>query len=392
MAQLDVRGRIQYAPGPWGLALPAAGVNISLTDKDVGSADDTIWTGVTNSNGEFSGRTSDWRDTKTITVSGPTGTYQQNVADASDVMSLQAKVKQRVDSLSYEMLAPFIPAPPGMPQPPIVLNWGPPGRAKVTVNGFRAISPNQFAALLQSTFGSGNASPGARHEICVTGEEAGAVWRFLQSVEPEMRAIGNQIDQLLTKGLSAVPVQSSQQSTMLRDTLVAGAQQKAVLKSKMVSALPSGGAADGWEAVRQRLLDFTRGLEAKAREVPGCAQASGVLSIIVAIVLIVIAVVVATFTFGLSGPLLMVSAVAAVGSAATMLIQRMPSLLAAVGLNSAAADMQQFLNQSTWLGSMMTVVFVICALVILAAASPAAGWKWVVSQMNNAGVRFVFAG
>ena len=86
-------------------------------------------------------------------------------------------------------------------------------------------------------------------------------------------------------------------------------------------------------------------------------------------------------------------------------VQSIPALLSVIGsllgsmglagangqFQNASADMQTFMDQGTWLGSFIMIVYVVCAIIMLTAAAPAAGWDWVASQINNGAIRFGFA-
>lgn len=429
MGQVDVRGKILYMPGLWGAAVPANGVSISMIDRDAGNSNDTIWTGRTDANGMFSGRTNDWRDSRMVTV----GTVQQRVYDATDVMALEAQVTEQVENSRYQLTVPFVPAPLGLPQPPIVLNWGPPGRARIMINGTRVTKLHQFASILTAILGAGSgAGAGSHVEIVVAGEQAPVAWAMVQSLEPEIRRIGDRIRELTrasrpagnpgpqvrnTPALAENHFDAAIRSALagqarevalrhdLAETLRRAQREKADARGKFVAA-----AGDSWESIRQSILALAAKLEPAARQAAqqkatNCEATFGILQVVAMIIVAIVVAITATLTAGVAGPLLLAAVVAAIVMAVASIVQNMPALLAAIGsflgslgftaasgeLQNASADVQSFLDQNTWLGSLITIVCVICSLMMLTAAAPAAGWDWVASQINNGAIRFGFA-
>lgn len=412
MGQVDVRGKVLYMPGLWGAAVPANGVSISMIDREADGSNDTIWTGRTDANGNFSGRTDDWRDSRMVTV----GALQQRVYDATDVMALEAQVTEQVENSRYQLTVPFVPAPLGLPQPPIVLNWGPPGRTRIMINGTRVTTLNQFGSMLTAIFGAGSgAGAGSQVEIVVAGEQAPVAWAMVQSLEPEIRRIGDRIRELTRSSRPAGNL-----GPHVPNSQVQAQNRPAVVTSQLPSpsrgsfagaggAPPTPAAGDSWEAIRQSILALANKLEPTARQMaqnaPNCVATLGILQAVAMIIVAIVAAIATTLTAGLAGPLLVAAVVAAVVMAVASIVQSMPALVAALGsilgslgfgaaggqLQNASADLQSFLDQNTWLGSLITIVCVVCALIMLTAAAPATGWDWVASQINNGAIRFGFA-
>lgn len=408
MAGIDVRGTVLYAPGPWGLARPAAGVTITLVDVDVGNSNDTIWTGTTGSMGRFSGTTGEWRDQVTATAKTPLGSVSVTSDDPTDVLALQATLTQRYGGRQYSVTVPYVPAPPGLPQPPLVLTWGPPGIGKVMVDGVPVPSLTQFAAFLEAAFESGIAIAGAgvQHEVRVFGEELGAIREVVAALEPALRDIESALlalkrrEQQAAGGLRTTKFQPGLQQAVgaaagayaaTRASLAAGAASRPNLA-------PGPAGTDPWEAIRQQVLNFVRSIDpasqAKARQCDN-AKAKMTIWVISFVVVAIVVSVVASMVAGLAGAALLVAAVAACVAAVISIVANLPVLLAALGLTGAAADLTQALYANTWIGSILLVVTVVCCVLIILATAPAAGWTWVVEQITGsdgvAGLRFGFA-
>ncbi len=72
MSKLQLNGKVLYMPGTWGVALPAQNVHVYIVDIDQpGKGDDRIWSGTTDSSGCFQGTSSEWQDSITTTITGP---------------------------------------------------------------------------------------------------------------------------------------------------------------------------------------------------------------------------------------------------------------------------------------------------------------------------------
>lgn len=119
MGQLNIVGRVQYMPGPWGVDVAAAGAQVEVFDLDV-DGEDRIWTGSAGADGRFSGVSSDWQDRIRVKVFDPTrGKFvEKNLPDPSDLLLLRLRV--RIDGREH-VVTPFLNAAPV----PVVLPWGP---------------------------------------------------------------------------------------------------------------------------------------------------------------------------------------------------------------------------------------------------------------------------
>lgn len=153
MAQLRLKGIAQYAPGLWGAAVPASGVSIDIIDLDANSAsNDTIWTGVTGGDGIFAGISREWQDTVTIGF----GANQRQVADATDMLALSARVTENFAGGRREITLPFRFIQDDFLSPPLVLPWEPPNAMKGKVNGIPCWTLNEFAEKAKAAIQSGN--------------------------------------------------------------------------------------------------------------------------------------------------------------------------------------------------------------------------------------------
>ena len=147
MATLQLKGKVLHMPGSWGQAVPVSGASIKVIDIDKpgqGSSDDVIWTGTTDSNGNFQGQSSEWQDRKKITIPGYfKGTppkwippHDEWVPDLTDIISLKAEITHGTHQVSL----PLMYINDGTPSPPLVVPWGPTNlvtkekRALVVVN------------------------------------------------------------------------------------------------------------------------------------------------------------------------------------------------------------------------------------------------------------------
>lgn len=123
MGQLQIRGKVVHQSGPWGQDLPCTDCTVIIIDKDApGKKDDVIWTGKTDSNGEFGGLTADWQDKLELTI----GDKTVKIADPGDALLLRARI---VDEKSQaEVVLPFAYAGEEKVSPNLVVPWGPAAR------------------------------------------------------------------------------------------------------------------------------------------------------------------------------------------------------------------------------------------------------------------------
>ena len=120
MGQLQIRGKVVHQPGPWGPAAPCTNCTITIIDKDApGKKDDVIWTGKTDSNGEFGGLTADWHDKLELTV----GDKTIMVADPGDSLLLRAHIVD--DGGQGKVILPFTFVGDDKMSPALVVPWGP---------------------------------------------------------------------------------------------------------------------------------------------------------------------------------------------------------------------------------------------------------------------------
>ncbi len=415
MAQLNIRGQVQYAPGPWGIARPAGGVALVIVDEDVGNASDTIWSGSTNAQGQYAGTTRDWRDTRSVTVSTPAGQRTTQVADATDLMLLKATASQRIGPRTHSITVPFVPAPPGLPQGPIVLGWGPPGQALVRVNGVAANTLSQIAQLIQNVFAVGTtvAMNGARREIMVVGELPDEMITAVIDLESELRAIEAQILPMASQDILRLKAQKAQAQTGMRASFGGVVAAGAAVGRSLKPGPPAG--LDPWGGVRQRIQALPSLLAQRLRQRMGPRDLAtgGRVGVLCEEVLrrlghAMDASFMASFTVAMAGANLVGTGLdqqavgarlmAAVGSALVAcmvaVIQGTPALLAltaslagqvglagaSAGLADASTQTSEFLDQS-WVAAVLAVILVVCAVVMAAAVAPADGWSWFVEQV-----------
>ncbi|MBI5258805.1 MAG: hypothetical protein HY855_20030 [Burkholderiales bacterium] len=201
MSKIQIAGQVQHMPGPWGLALPAAGVQVEVIDVDQGGGDDLIWRGRTGADGRFAGTSSEWQDTTRVNVwvvSGfpPRGQWvSKTVPDPGDLLRLKLRVQAQ--GRTHEVF-PFANAAPL----PVLLPWGPAfvpkaARALLVVNNTVEMGAPKYRALYQFLETSGDA---VAHSLCgphyqsVRSLNAGAatVQGFLDALRDLARAPGIQ--------------------------------------------------------------------------------------------------------------------------------------------------------------------------------------------------------
>lgn len=124
MSELNIRGSVRYGPGQWGLSAPVAGAKLTLRQTSVGSSDTrTIWEGTTDSRGEFSGRTQEWR--RKIRIGGHEG------PDPSDLLALS----MRIELDGQSTVRPFAWLGDFAPSPPLIASWMPANAVVARING-----------------------------------------------------------------------------------------------------------------------------------------------------------------------------------------------------------------------------------------------------------------
>ena len=123
MSKLNVKAKVMYMPGPWGLTEPVKGASVKIIDVDVGGTDDVIFSARTSSLGRIAGRTSDWQDTRRTRVWEPfplPGRWvTKKVPDLTDIMLLEVDIREG----SHHVRAPFIFLGNNV-EVPIIVPWG----------------------------------------------------------------------------------------------------------------------------------------------------------------------------------------------------------------------------------------------------------------------------
>ncbi|MBP8309217.1 MAG: hypothetical protein KAY46_18220 [Burkholderiaceae bacterium] len=433
MSQINLRCKVLYMPGPWGTAVPATGVSVRLEDLDVGNSNDTLYTGATNAAGEFSGLTADWRDSRSVKV----GAVQSTVFDPTDVMSLRLIISQAQGSLPRRVTLPFVPAPSHLPQPPIVIPWGPLGMTRVTIDGTQKDTLPQIQQALRGLLDSGVATGVAvgghivRHEIAIYGTQMAAFRRELNELDGRLRELGSIIEEVRRRELTAASTRtagmrgsigtnmeragSAGTTTMQRvgpniDTSMSRTGSRISPATTRVGA-PIGDAFRAttnatqatWETARARLLDLCALMEPRARAASNsCAAGTSQSDIVAAVVAVVVATVVASLSTTVGGPALVAATMAACVSCVATIFQSTPTILRAAALIhpwasallEPADELERFMAPGTWMHSLILFVLIACAIVLMLAVSPAAGWRWIIEAVTNsegtAGMRFVF--
>ncbi len=423
MGRIDLRCKVLYMPGPWGAAIPAAGVSVRLDDLDVGTSSDTIFTGVTNAAGEFSGLSAEWRDTRNVRV----GAVQTAVFDPSDLMSLQVTLSQVQGSLARRVSLPFLPAPANLPQAPIVIPWGPPGMTRVAINGVPVNTLPQIQQALRGLLDTGVAVGefAMRREITLFGTQMAGFQRELKDVDAQLRELVSMIETLLHPALTQVAtlttnmqrtgaqVGTSMQRAGTQFDALAKAAGAPISAAGTRAGAPVGnpfrttsaGTQATWETVRARILELCSLMESRARAASNrCAVSPSQSNIVAAVVSAVVAIVVASLTSTLSGVAIVAAVMAAIVICAVTVLQSLPALMrmldlvdpfGILNLAEPADHVERFLGAGTWCASLINFVLLACFIVMMLAVSPAAGWRWVIEAVTNsegtAGLRVLFS-
>jgi hypothetical protein len=125
MSKIQISGRVQHMPGPWGAAVAARNAGVEVIDVDPGGSDDVIWSGATDSQGSFAGTSQEWQDMRSVrvwvqtSVIPPRGHWEdRSVPDPGDVLLLKLRIRQ--DGRTHDVF-PFANGA----ALPVVLPWGP---------------------------------------------------------------------------------------------------------------------------------------------------------------------------------------------------------------------------------------------------------------------------
>ena len=147
MPTLTFNNRVVYFPG----AIPCANAQVTIYDVDQGgNGTDKIFSGTTNSNGYFSGTSTNWQDTNTVRVPNPFGGPSSTMS-IPDTLILMIQIK--VDGKDTGQL-PFTLPPAGVTAPPIILPFPPP-TPSLTVNGQACSGGYDLQVKARAAFESG---------------------------------------------------------------------------------------------------------------------------------------------------------------------------------------------------------------------------------------------
>jgi hypothetical protein len=158
MSKLNLKGKVIYPPGFWGINRPVVGANIEIRDIDApGRHNDKIWEGQTNSQGVFQGQSSDWVDKIQIGVKPIPGSFPPKLEpiygpDPTDILVLTTTIKQG----NKEVTLPFPFLGDNVEVPPLLVPWGPIDPVPVvTVNGEPCYDPQEVASKVKSNIDNG---------------------------------------------------------------------------------------------------------------------------------------------------------------------------------------------------------------------------------------------
>ena len=157
MSKLEIKGKLQYIPGPWGMNEPVKSASVKIIDKDPGGVDDVILTRVTNSLGKFSGTSTDWQDKKSVRywdpLPFPGGWKSKTISDPNDMMLLEIDIKEG----NEHFRGPFVFLGNNI-EVPVVVPWGkvPPSiPATIKVNGVACDDGQDLQKKARAAFESG---------------------------------------------------------------------------------------------------------------------------------------------------------------------------------------------------------------------------------------------
>ncbi len=149
MSAINISGKVCHAPYPQGANVPCANAVVQVFDIDApGRGDDLIWTGTTNSNGLFSGQSSEWQDMVNLRYWTPRGWRDRDVPDVTDILSLKVRVTQGAQSKEFFPFVNQSPIPlfvPWRPPPPVPVQK----RSLVVVNCVVGRGPGEYKWLYQ---------------------------------------------------------------------------------------------------------------------------------------------------------------------------------------------------------------------------------------------------
>ena len=123
MGKLNIKAKVMYMPGPWGVNEPVKGAKIKILDVDIGGRDDIIFSKDTSSLGKVAGLSKEWQDQRKIRVWQPLplpGKWiTKTIHDPSDMMLLEVDVREG----EKHIRAPFVYLGKDI-EVPIIVPWG----------------------------------------------------------------------------------------------------------------------------------------------------------------------------------------------------------------------------------------------------------------------------
>lgn len=123
MSKLDIKAKVMYMPGPWGINEPIKGAKVKIIDLDIGGRDDVIFSKNTSSLGKVAGLSTEWQDKRKLRIWQPLplpGKWvTKTVPDISDIMLLEIDVREG----EKHIRAPFVYLGKGV-EVPIIVPWG----------------------------------------------------------------------------------------------------------------------------------------------------------------------------------------------------------------------------------------------------------------------------
>ena len=149
MSQLYISGKVLHEQGPWGENRPVSGARVEILsgDDEIRGAD-LILLATTDSNGEFSGLTTEWRTMVLSTVPDPEmpwKTMQVEEPDPLEKMILRARIRQATAQGVKVVTLPVHYVDDITPIAPLVVDWAPPEQSALgSVNGVACITPMEF--------------------------------------------------------------------------------------------------------------------------------------------------------------------------------------------------------------------------------------------------------
>lgn len=154
-ARLRIKGKVCYAPGPWGTDRGVSNALVRIVDQDVGGQQ-SIWEGRTDASGSFAGETAEWQGKIGVPVwvwddkgsvwppRPPRGHWETRQEwDPSDIPLFTARISK---SGQPNVTLPFLSVGDGSESPPLITPWIstdvlPVSKPGVEINGVRYNNP-----------------------------------------------------------------------------------------------------------------------------------------------------------------------------------------------------------------------------------------------------------